>query len=107
MFERIEEKLKMVSIIIFWLSVVIGGMWILFTLKNYAEQTNAYFMHRLSLSVFLYPIIIIFFGIVTSYLIYGFGELIGHVRNIDCSLNSTKTVVKEDKLELYDSDDEK
>lgn len=87
MFERIDNKLKWVARIIFWISVVGGGIWLIFSIRSYV--TLSYLLIRPSLTILMSPIIMIISGIVTSYLFYGFGELIGHVRNIDYRLKGT------------------
>lgn len=107
MFDRIDKKLKGLAKIIFWLSVIIGGIWLLFSLKSYGDYAIVYFSFWQAFSILLYPISIILFGIVTSYLIYGFGELINHVRNIDYGLKGeSRTAFKEDNLQVSIEDNE-
>jgi hypothetical protein len=94
MFDRIDNKLKWVARIIFWLSVVGGGIWFIKSLRYYLDLA----MHGNSLLLIgiINPIVIILSGIFSSYLIYGFGELISHVRNIDCSLKGDSNASDEE-----------
>jgi amino acid transporter len=93
MFKNISKKIKNLAVLIFILSIVICGIWLLISAINWNENKEFYNSYvatdefynaahdaltGLQTSAFL-----LIFGIISSFFIYGFGELIERVQRID------------------------
>ena len=91
MFEDIDKKIKTLSEIIFWLSLIIGGLWILVAFSFYQESGDAIYKSHM-----IYSVILIVWGIISSYFIYGFGEIINHLKRIDYKMNGNLILDKEE-----------
>ena len=91
MFEDIDETIKTLSEIIFWLSLIIGGLWILVAFSFYQESGDAIYKSHM-----IYSVILIVWGIISSYFIYGFGEIINHLKRIDYKMNGNLILDKEE-----------
>ena len=91
MFEDIDKKIKTLSEIIFWLSLIIGGLWILVAFSFYQESGDTIYKSHM-----IYSVILIVWGIITSYFIYGFGAIINHLKRIDYKLNGNPVLDEEE-----------
>lgn len=86
MFENIQKTIKSLAKLIFWLSFLIGIIWGIYIIYYYSNLNHNYYVLKSRLSL-LPPVMLFFGGAVSSFLIYGFGEIIEILKNIDNKLN--------------------
>lgn len=116
MYKNIDQKFKGLALIFFWVSISIGVIWFFNSLSQYTEYakfidgasiygggyTSSYtlfgdkaYAGKMGM---IYSIILILTGTISSYLIYGFGEIINHLKNIDYKLNGKPKIIEEEKV---------
>jgi hypothetical protein len=95
MFNNISYKIKVISLLSLICSVVGGAIWLIFSVTQYVKYKE--FLQFENLSRFyntaviarqgiVYSLVLLIGGIISSYLIYGFGEIIESLNNIDSKL---------------------
>ena len=91
MFNNIGGKLKGLASLVVIISCLVGGLWLLYSLLKYHSYSeyikvkdilNEGAPYNAKLGV-IYSISLIISGIISSFLIYGFGELIDNTERID------------------------
>lgn len=106
MFENINSKIKNLAAIIFVVSVIGGIIWFIASFSLYNDNKtfinsdySEYYLKAIrGKSGMIYSVILLVSGIISSFLIYGFGELIERVRNIDYKLNGKPKENIEEKV---------
>jgi hypothetical protein len=92
MYNNIDEKIKGLAIIIVIISLAGGGIWLLYSISQYSDyheflqygDINDYYIRAVNAKHgIIYSIVSIISGTILSYLIYGFGELLYHVKRIN------------------------
>ena len=81
-FENIDDTILVLGRILFLLSIVGGIIWIII---SYSDGRSI-----------LIPIIVSISSCISSLLMYGFGEIIYHLKRIDNKLNGKPKLVKEE-----------
>ena len=87
MYKDIDDKIKSLAQLVFWISILVGGIGLLYSISKLS-------------SGLIYSSILIVSGIISSYFIYGFGKIIEHLKNIDYHLNGSPK--EEPEKEQYD-----
>lgn len=100
MFENIDKKIKTLSEVVFWLSLIIGGLWFLIAISYYQESREIIYRNHI-----IYSIVLVIWGVISSYFIYGFGEIINHLKRIDYNLNGEPKEEDETEVKLSDRKD--
>lgn len=105
MFDNIGDTIKKIAVTMAILSIVIGIIWFLASIINWNEYQKLYNSSNNSFykiealtakSGLIYSIILIICGTISSFLIYGFGELIDRVVSID---EHFKSIITKEKIE--------
>lgn len=105
MFDNIGDTIKKIAVTMAILSIVIGIIWFLASIINWNEYQKFYNSSNNSFykiealtakSGLIYSIILIICGTISSFLIYGFGELIDRVVSID---EHFKSIITKEKIE--------
>ncbi|WP_312371912.1 hypothetical protein [Lachnoclostridium sp.] len=76
MFDNIQKTIKSLAKLIFWLSFIIGILWGIYIIDFNAKLNyrHNFYDLRVKLSL-LSPVMLFFVGAVSSFLIYGFREI--------------------------------
>ena len=89
MFNNIQNTLKSFAKFIFWLSVVLTVIWSVIIIDSNAKLNVHYYKYNINILIrFIQPIVLFLGGTISSFLIYGLGEIIEVLKNIDRKLNS-------------------
>lgn len=114
MFNNIYNKIQKLAVIILICSVVVGGIWFICSFSlyignhdflQYHDVTNIYYLKAVSgKNGMIYSLTLLVSGIISSFLIYGFGELIEKVTSID---NYFKNVETQEKIKKHKEEHEK
>ncbi len=97
MFDDIGDKLKGLSKIILFTSILIGCIWLLYSLSKWSDyqdylkygDINDFFSHAYNAKAGIVgSITLSISGIILSMFIYGFGEIIDRLISIDNKINS-------------------
>ena len=86
---KIQNTLKSFAKFIFWLSVVLTVIWSVIIIDSNAKLNVHYYKYNINILIrFIQPIVLFLGGTISSFLIYGLGEIIEVLKNIDRKLNS-------------------
>lgn len=105
MFDNIGDTIKKIAVTMAILSIVIGIIWFMASIINWNEYQKLYNSSYDSFykiealtakSGLIYSIILLICGTISSFLIYGFGELIDRVVSID---EHCKSIIMKEKIE--------
>lgn len=98
MFKDIDEKLKSMALIIVFLGITIGGIWLIYLLYKYNNLDSYYEDNNIYLIPMIYSITLMFGSVVLSYFIFAFGQIITHLKRIDYKLNGVPKAEIEEKV---------
>lgn len=98
MFRNIGNTIKNLAVVLLFVGLIGGMMWLLYSINQYIEykdfldyyydSTSEYYQKALfSKNGLLLSVIIIVCSVISTLLMYGFGEMIEHLKNIDDNLN--------------------
>ncbi|WP_041703682.1 hypothetical protein [Lachnoclostridium phytofermentans] len=85
MFDNVQESIKAIAKFIFWSSIVVAIIWLIYSIDHNAKLNESYYEIKVELSL-IPPVLLFFGGIVTSFIMYGFGEIIEVLKNIDSKI---------------------
>jgi hypothetical protein len=107
MFDNIGHKIKCLAVFIIAASIIIGFIWFVFSFQKYDE--NKEFIDNISQygseyasdaiagkSGMIYSVIMVVSSFISSFLLYGFGELIERTASIDDNLEEIISNVHKD-----------
>lgn len=94
MFQNVGDKIKGLAVILVFISIFGGAMWLVYSIRQYIEYKDFLDYYSDSFSEYyqkalagrnglLFSIILIVGGTISSIIMYGFGELIERVASID------------------------
>lgn len=109
MFDNIDEKLRVIAKLIFIITLLGGILWLCTSLYNIVEYKD-FLVHETFMTDYhtkaisakngiIYSVILIISGAISSFILYGFSDLIYYVKNINNKLNNKNTneVISENK----------
>lgn len=103
MFENIDSTIKKLALFIFWASIIVGGIWLLYSINQYSEykefadyaDSSYYYTAISSKSGITSSIVLVISGIISSFLMYGFGTIITTLNDINSKI---KEIPNENKF---------
>ena len=102
MYNNIGDKIKGMAVLIAVASIGIGIFLFLLSINQYFEYRD-YLDTTVWKMGMIYSIVLIVTGIISSFLIYGFGQIIIHLRNMDYKING---YVEDDNREPFKATEE-
>ena len=89
MFDNIQDTIKSIAKFLFWLSVTLAIIWAVIIIDTNAKLNVRYKYYTFSLILSLIePIALFFGGAISSFVLYGLGEIIELLKNINNRLNN-------------------
>lgn len=97
MFKDIDVKIKLIAKIVFGASVTISVIWFLYLTTEYQGPHDI-----ITRTAMAYSIVLLISGTISSIFIYGFGEVIYHLKRIDYNLNGDPEFDEDDYTDYED-----